>query len=147
VQHGDDELARQALRRKQEHTKLASSLVDQVAAARQTSETLHRQIGAMRAKHAEAKRKLASLSARSRAAHARRQAQLVRTGCVRGSDPFHRFNRLSEQVEMAEAEADALVQLGEIPNDRAPASLDALEDDAAIDAELAALKKTCSRGT
>jgi phage shock protein A len=139
VQAGDDELARQALRRKSERGKLVRALSDQLAAARQTGETLRRQVEAMRAKHAEAKRKLATLTARSKAAYARRQLHVVSAGCTLRTDPFHQFDRIREQVELAEAEADAMVALTCDNDDSVTAAIPD-QDDLAVETELASLK-------
>jgi phage shock protein A len=68
VAAGDDGLARKALTRKQEHEKLARALRDELSATESTSRTIRRQVDAMKVKHAEAKRKLAGLAARQRAA-------------------------------------------------------------------------------
>ena len=73
VDAGDDALARRALTRKVQHEELVAALEDQQAAATETSRKLRRQIDGMRAKLAEAKRKLATLTARKRAAEARKQ--------------------------------------------------------------------------
>ena len=58
VEAGDDDLARKALARKNEHTKVADALEDQLESARQASRTLKRQLAGMKAKLAEAKRNL-----------------------------------------------------------------------------------------
>ncbi len=63
---GDDDLARQAIARALEHEAIARALDEQRSAAEQTAQALRGQIHAMRAKQAEARRKLASLSARRR---------------------------------------------------------------------------------
>lgn len=68
----DEPLARQAVARKLEHQQLAAALADQQAAAIETSQRLRRQVDALRARLAEARRKLAALVARQRAAAARR---------------------------------------------------------------------------
>jgi phage shock protein A len=63
VEAGDDDLARKALARKalarkNEHQKVVEALEDQVQAAEEASRTLKRQLLAMKAKLAEAKRNL-----------------------------------------------------------------------------------------
>ena len=141
VKAGDDELARQALRRKQEHEKLARALRDQSATAGETGQTLRRQIEAMKAKHAEARRKLATLTARSKAAHARRRLQSVGAGFKLRSDAFSRFDRIREKVELAEAEADALTALQAGGDEPVLTQFDRREEELGIDAELAAIKQ------
>ncbi|HUY91752.1 MAG TPA: PspA/IM30 family protein [Pirellulales bacterium] len=109
VASGDDELARRALLRRREHDCLVDALREQLTAASECNARLRRQIDAMHAKRAEARRKLATLSARHAVARARRRLQTA--GAAVESSAFSRFERLREQVELAEAEADALVEL------------------------------------
>ena len=141
VKAADDELARQALRRKQEHEKLAQALREQSAAAGETGQTLRRQVEAMKAKHAEARRKLATLTARSKAAHARRQLQTVGTGFKLRTDAFSRFDRMREKVELAEAEADALTELHAGGDEPVVARFERRDEELSIEAELAAIKQ------
>jgi phage shock protein A len=68
VEADDDELARRALSRKNEYAKVAAALEDELESACEASRTLRRQLDAMKAKLTEAKRNLATLSARKRAA-------------------------------------------------------------------------------
>ena len=106
MEAGDDALARRALTRKVQHEKLVAALEDQQAAATEISRKLRRQIDGMRAKLAEAKRKLATLTARKRAAEARKQLLEV-TATSGPLAAFSRFDRLYDRVELAEAEAEA----------------------------------------
>ena len=76
VIQGDDDLARQAIVRAHEHEAMAAALLEQRTSAERTAQALRGQVNAMRAKQAEARRKLESLSARR---------QLAETGrAVRG---------------------------------------------------------------
>jgi phage shock protein A len=61
VEAGDDELARKALARKQEHQKLAGVLEDRLEAARVASVGRRRQLEVLKLRLAEAKRFQASL--------------------------------------------------------------------------------------
>lgn len=146
VAEGDDELARRALSRKREHEKLAAALEDQLAATRDSVGTLRRQLDAMKAKLAEAKRSYATLSARKRAADFRKKmsAELDRTPSSADSDAFSKFDRLREKVEQAEAEAEALAELrqglGPAGTQEAEVDVD-FDTDLDIDAELAELKR------
>ena len=136
---GDDELARRALLRRREHDCLAGALGEQLAAAREANARLRRQIDAMHAKRAEARRKLATLSVRHAVARARRSLQTA--GAAVDSSAFSRFERLREQVELAEAEADSLVELSgaDEPAERFEAGAAGLAD--LVEAELTALKQ------
>jgi phage shock protein A len=148
VESGDDELARKALTRKQEHDKLVVALKDQMSAAGDASRTLRTQLDGMKAKLAEAKRNLATLSARKRAADVRKKAYTAKTevGEVGLNDEaFQKFERMKEKVEMAEAEAEALAELqGITPAD--DFSSDFSSGDSDIEAQLEALKKKREKG-
>lgn len=113
VRGGDDELARKALQRKQEHDKLALALRDQLSAAEEASKELRHQYEGMQAKLSEAKRTLATLSARQRAANVRKKIRTQAADIEIGVDDaaFSKFDRLRDRVEQTEAEAEALAEL------------------------------------
>lgn len=144
VEAGDDALARKALARKNEHEKLVAALDDQSKSAGEASATLRRQLAAMKAKLAEAKRNLLSLSARKRAADFRKKMDAQAAGlCAEVDDrAFAKFDRLKTKVEEAEAEAEAIAELraihagggAEDVGDVAAADLD-------VSAELAEMKR------
>lgn len=145
VNSGDDPLARKALSRKQEHQKLVVALKDQLTAAQDASRTLKHQLEGMQAKMAEAKRNLATLSARKRAADFKKKMHTSEVAFDTGAasdDAFAKFERMREKVERAEAEAEALAELRGVKAtaEEEPASArTAAEED--IDAELEALKR------
>jgi phage shock protein A len=148
VAAGDDGLARKALSRKQEHQKLVTALQDQLTAAEDASRTLKHQLEGMQAKLAEAKRSLATLSARNRAAEFKKKVHtsaMSSESSVVSDDAFAKFDRLREKVEQAEAEADALAELRgcAAATDDPPASSEAASAD--IEDELAALKQKRTR--
>ncbi|MDB5389219.1 MAG: hypothetical protein JWM11_4865 [Planctomycetaceae bacterium] len=149
VNAGDDNLARKALSRKQEHQKLVTALQDQLTSAQDASKTLRHQLEGMQAKLAEAKRNLATLSARNRAAEFKEKMNSTACAVELGGssdDAFAKFDRLREKVERAEAEADALAELrgvrgsGDDDFDTTPNSTSD-----GIDDELAALKRKCGQ--
>jgi phage shock protein A len=143
VESSDDDLARKALARRQEHEMLVVALRDQSAAAKAASQTLRHQLEGMKAKLAEAKRNLATLSARQQAAYIRKK---VYTGSAETADlcddnsAFDKFDRMREKVEQAEAEAEALAELQgiEVGSSR---GLDEQGVDLDVESQLAALKK------
>jgi phage shock protein A len=141
VVHGDDDLARQAIARAHEHEAMARALVDQRSSSDRTAQALRARINAMRAKHAEAGRKLASLSA---------SRQIAANGCAvwgmtgkssSGTNGFARFERMRSQIKQAELEAEVLAEL----DDRVEWSLDAevesREQARRVEAELSAIKE------
>jgi phage shock protein A len=144
VQAGDDVLARKALSRKHEYDRMVAALQDQAAAAAETSQTLRRQLYAMQAKLAEAKRRLGALVARQRAAEVRSRLQTAAGVAEVDPSAFEKFERLRQKVEQAEAETEALRELdaGTVPQaepEPAPAN-------AGLEAELASLKRRLGKG-
>jgi phage shock protein A len=141
---GDDELARKALVRKKEHEKLVVALDDQLKAARDAAGALKRQLEAMKVKLAEAKRSLATLSARQRAADFRKKMETVGSQVTSelDDDAFAKFERLRDRVEQSEAEAEAMAELrgGSTGTDEANDEFE-LDDNADVEAQLADLKK------
>ena len=99
----------------------------------------------MKAKHAEAKRKLGTLAARKKAADARMKLHEGVPESSVSSDAFAKFDRMREKVEMAEAEAEAFMELSSETKDELEAELTATDDDLSIDSELAALKKKLNK--
>lgn len=142
VQSGDDDLARRALSRKREHEKLVAALEDQWNTAQETSKTLRRQLEAMKAKLAEAKREYGTLVARKRAADLRKRTESAVGGAAADidRDAFSKFERLRARVEQSEAEADALAELRRDASTAEPC-LPRSDEDVEVDAALAELKK------
>ncbi len=141
VQAGDDDLARKALIRKQEHDKVTAALSDQYKVSQEASTTLRRQLEAMQAKLADAKRRLGSLAARKRAADVRARIQIGKLDPMLNNDAFAKFDRLREKVEMAEAEADALCELNATQSSQKGEAVVETTETLGVDAELAELKK------
>jgi phage shock protein A len=97
VDAGDDNLARKALSRKQEHQKLVIALEDQLKLAQETTQALKHQLDGMRAKLAEAKRSLATLSARKKAADFQKKmhtSAMDHEAANNGDDAFAKFERM-----------------------------------------------------
>lgn len=147
VEEGDDELARKAIARKNEHEKLVDALADQLEAAREASATLRRQLAAMKAKLAEGKRNLATLSARTRAANFRRKMESQAAGVVPEFDEsaFAKFDRMKAKVERAEAEAAAMAELRGMEAGGTAEDVEAPEEELDVSAELAELKRKLKR--
>jgi phage shock protein A len=142
VESSDDELARKALTRKNEYSKVVTALEDQIESAREAAGTLKHQLDAMKAKLSEAKRNLATLSARQRAADFRGRMEAVAAGATSEVDDnaFSKFERMKTKVEQAEAEAEAM---SELRGETAAETLDGddLVEDVDVAAELAELKQ------
>ena len=145
VESGDDELARKALTRKQEHDKLAIAIRSQHKAATEASQTLRQQLDAMKAKLAEAKRNLATLSARQKAADVRKKLYTASTepGEIGLDDrAFDKFDRMRDKVEQAEAEAEALAELQGFDTGSSSSGFDDPDSGSDIEAELEKLKQS-----
>lgn len=148
VEAGSDDLARKALAHQFEHDSLREPLEDELAATRERSRALQRNLGNMRAKLAEARRSLNTLSAHNRAARSRSGFGAQADGCdiaVEGS-AFARFDQLRAKVEHAEAKAEAAAelrtkQLGSPSDDVS----EYREDEIDLAAELAELKRNIRR--
>jgi phage shock protein A len=137
VGRNDEGAARVCLSRRREQEKLIAALADQLARAHATGERLRRELDAMRVRRSEAARTLQTLIARERSAATKRQFATVPAGGSAESSGFARFDRLRQVVERHEAEADALVELGEFAD---PVQELDPQTDAGIEAELQALK-------
>ena len=141
VVHGDDDLARKAIARAHEHDAMAQALVDQRSSSEQTAQALRSQISAMKAKHAEAGRKLASLSAsRQIAANGRAIRGMA---CVSSSDTngFARYERMRNQIEYAEVEAEIILVFDDLVESSLEAKVESIERSRRVEAELSAIKE------
>ena len=143
VEEGSEDLARKALTRKNEHEKLVAALKDQLEAAQEASGSLRCQLAAMKAKMAEGRRNLATLSARKRAADFRKKMETQVAGASPEVDDsaFAKFDRMKAKVEQAEAEAAAMAELRGMDADGTVADVEALDEDLDVSAELAELKR------
>lgn len=135
----DDDKARRALSRRQDHEKLIAALDDQLAKSRMAGAKLRRQLDAMRVRRAEADHKLHVLVARHQAAAAQRHLLSQPARWESHETGFTRFERTCRKIERTEAEADALMELsgGETLEGRTQ------EDGKEIEAQLQALRDEC----
>jgi phage shock protein A len=141
VSRGDDGLARQAISRAHEHEAMAQALVQQQASTEQLAQALRSQVAAMRAKQAEARRKLTSLSARRQVADNSRVLHSVASGSGNQPNGFARFERMHRQIDQAEAEVEALSELYEKPGWSSESEALAREEAQRVETELAAIKE------
>jgi phage shock protein A len=141
VRNGDDDLGRQAISRSLEHQAMLNALTEQQSSANRNAQALRGQIEAMRAKQAEARRKLASLSARRQTAKAERALQGSMSDSSLSGNGFARFERMAQQIDLADAEAQALTELYEPPDSRLESGAESREQAQRIETELAAIKE------
>jgi phage shock protein A len=117
VRGGDDNLARQALGRKQEHETIAGQFQQQWLAQKQAVEKLKDALRLLNNKIEEAKRKKNILIARKKRAEAQQQIANTMQG-LGDTSAFDTFDRMAERIQLMEAEAEAGAELaGELSGD------------------------------
>jgi phage shock protein A len=127
VRGGDDTLARQALARKQEHDNIAGQFQTQWQQQKTAVDKLKDALRLLGNKIEEAKRKKNLLVARKKRAEA--QAQIANTMQGLGdTSAFDTFDRMSERIQLMEAEAEAGAELaGELSGGDLESKFAALE--------------------
>ncbi len=127
VQHGDDGLATEALRRKAEHDKQLVEFTKQAELQKAAVEKLKEQLRSLNDKIEEAKRKKNILIARQKRAEAQKTIQDTMQG-MSDAGAFDTFDRMAKQVDQLEAEAEASTELGnELTGDTLAQKFKALE--------------------
>lgn len=140
VQRGEDDLAREALRRKAEQEQLAASYKTQWEAQKASTETLKNALRALSEKIEEAARKKNLLIARQKRAQAQKHIHEVMSG-LSDTSAFEAFDRMAARVEQTEAQAAATVEMSqELSGETTEQRFRALEASADVEQELMALK-------
>lgn len=140
---GNEALAREALRRKQEHDGIAANLQASWESAQRTSGRLKAQLRALEAKLEEARLKKGSLVARQRAAQAVEQMDQIRDRLTTGLELDRTFGRMADRVDEMEARMAAREELYSEYSEAEREFLK-LEADATVEAELTALRNELS---
>ncbi|KAG2446926.1 hypothetical protein HYH02_008081 [Chlamydomonas schloesseri] len=140
VARGQDDLAREALRRRKVLQEDADRMNEQVVAQSQALEQLQANIRLLEGKLGEARSKKETLKARAASAKTSLALQEMIGGLqVRTGSSWAAFEKMEEKVAALEAQAQSAAALA------APDSLErqfaALEGDSGVDAQLAALKQ------
>jgi phage shock protein A len=140
VQKGEDDLAREALRRKADHEQLAIGYKRQWDAQKASTENLKNALRSLSEKIEEAGRKKNLLVARQKRAEAQKHIHDVMTG-LSDTSAFESFDRMAAKVEHIEAQASAAVELSEdLSGDSMEQRFRALESSTDVEQELHALK-------
>jgi phage shock protein A len=140
VQRGEDDLAREALRRKTEQEQIAIGYKKQWDAQKASTENLKNALRALSQKIEEAARKKNLLIARQKRAEAQKHIHEVMTG-LSDTSAFESFDRMASRVEQLEARAEAAVEISEeLSGDALEQRFRALESSTDVDQELNALK-------
>lgn len=125
---GKEDLAREALSRKQREDEYAAQLSGQYEKQHEAVEQLKASLRDLQDRIEEAQRKKNLLVARAKRAEAQKKIQEIITG-LGDTSAFDAFDEMSRRVEQLETETDALAELDRSSSDRS------LED------EIAALEK------
>jgi phage shock protein A len=140
VQKGQDDLAREALRRKAEHEQIAVGYKKQWDAQRTSADNLKNALRDLSQKIEEAARKKNLLIARQKRAEAQKHIHEVMTG-LSDTSAFETFDRMATRVEQLEAQASAAVEVSqELTGDTMEQRFRALESSTDVEQELNALK-------
>ncbi len=115
VKAGKDELAKEALLRKQEFDNLYNQYKPQWESQHEAVEKLKTALRQLQQKIEEAQRKKNLLVARSKRAHAQKKIQETVSG-LSDNSAFEVFDRMTEKVERLEAENEATLEISEIEN-------------------------------
>jgi len=146
VERGEDELAREALRRKAEQQQLAAGYQSQWEAQQTSTTSLKQALRALSEKIDEAARKKNLLVARQRRAEAEKHIHEVMTG-LSDTSAFDAFDRMAARVDQVEAQAAATVELSQdLSGETMEQRFKALEGSADVEQELQALKARAQRG-
>jgi phage shock protein A len=111
VQAGKDDLAKEALLRKQEYDNYYADYSKQWEAQKDAVERLKNSLRELQAKIEEAQRKKNLLIARAKRAEAEQKIQDTMSGMDGNKDSFDTFNRMSQKVDELEARAEASKEL------------------------------------
>jgi phage shock protein A len=113
VKAGKDDLAKEALLRKQEYVGYTSQFQKEYEGQHASVEQLKDALRQLQGKIDEANRKKNLLIARAKRAEAQKQIQQT-MGSLAGGSSFDTFDRMTEKVDQLEAEADAAKELSSI---------------------------------
>lgn len=111
VQAGKDDLAKEALLRKQEYDNAYQEYQKQWAAQKASVEKLKESLRDLQNKIEEAQRKKNLLVARAKRAEAQQKIQSTISSVSGNRSAFDAFDRMSQRVDQMEAEADAHQEL------------------------------------
>jgi phage shock protein A len=141
VRAGDENLAREALKRKAEHDSQFAEFGKQAQLQKDAVDKLKDQLRTLNDKIEEARRKKNILIARQKRAEAQKTIQDTMSG-ISDTGAFDTFERMSQKVDQIEAEASASAELGaELSGDTLQQKFKALESGGAgTDMALSELK-------
>ena len=142
LQNGNEDPAKQALVRRNEHASIATRYKEQWEKQKQTVEMSKENLRALERKIEEARRKKDLLIARQRRAKAQKAIHETMTG-MKDKSAFAAFDRMEAKVGETEARADAAAEIAELSHNSLEEEFAALEK-GSVDDDLAALKAKLS---
>jgi len=111
VRAGQDDLAKEALLRKQEHEANHGQFKQQWEAQKQSVAKLKESLRELQGKIEEAQRKKNILIARAKRAEAQQKIQQTISSVAGNKSSFEAFDRMAQKVDQLEAQADAAKEL------------------------------------
>ena len=145
VEKERDDLAREALARRNEAQQLADEYKIQWDKQRQAVDQLKEHLRALELKIGEAGRKKQLLIARQKRANAQKQIHETMAG-MKDSGAFDTFDRMEQKVGDMEARADAAAEMADFERDPLEDEFAALETKGNVEDDLAALKAKLGNG-
>ena len=145
VEKERDDLAREALARRNEAQQLADEYKIQWDKQRQAVDQLKEHLRALELKIGEAGRKKNLLIARQKRATAQKQIHETMAG-MKDSGAFNTFDRMEQKVGDIEARADAAAEMADFERDPLEDEFAALETKGNVEDDLAALKAKLGNG-
>lgn len=142
VNRGRDDLAREALRRKNDAEELATVYEHHLQSQKEMVEKLKGQLRVLEAKHQEAESKRGILIARHRRAQAQQRVSETFSTLPELS-AANELDRMERKIRSQEAQADAMVEMEQSSVEWQFAEL---ETDSDVESELAALKASLGSG-
>jgi phage shock protein A len=151
LQNNEEDLAKQAIMRRNEFESHANTLEEQIRIQREYVGALKQSLVSLDERYRDAKHRKQALIARAKAAKARKKTAQVLTsdkapGSVAESRAFDTFDRMEDKVLAIEAQVEAYSEMAVSDNGgQDDAALDArfsaMESDQDLEKQLAALKK------
>ena len=146
VQKERDDLAREALARRNEAQQLAAEYKIQWEKQHQAVSQLKEHLRALGLKIGEANRKKHLLIARQKRAKAQKAIHETMAG-MEDSSAFDTFDRMEQKVGDMEARADAATEMADFEKDSLEDEFAALETEGNVEDDLAALKAKLGNGS
>lgn len=147
LKSGNEELAREALNRRQQQVEVAEGLQLQIDQQADAVDKLYEGMQTLEAKIMESKAKKEQMVARARTAQSTQKVNDM-LGGITGKTSMDAFNRMEEKVEALEAAAEVSAEMGTIGGNALPGSAESsiekqfamLEGQSAVDDELQRMK-------